>query len=85
MVPLETPILCPASSCDSPSKSTSLKASSSAISKNMGSKFLGGLGVKLFIGGVIPNITGFGSLPLLPHLRLRRHMVFHPLLCYLYI
>ncbi len=78
MVPLETPILCPASSCDNPSKSTNRKASSSAISKNMGSRFLGGLGVKVFVGGVVPNIMGFGNLPLLPHLRLRRHTVSHP-------
>jgi len=78
-VPLETPILCPASSWDSPSKSTSRKASSSAISKNIGSKFLGGLGVKLFVGGVIPNIKGFGNLPLVPYLCLRLHTVLLPL------
>jgi hypothetical protein len=44
----------------------------------MGSRFLGGLGVKLFVGGVIPNMIGFGNLPLLPHLFLRRHTVLHP-------
>jgi len=80
-VPLETPILCPASSCDSPSRSTSLKASSSANSRNIGSMFLGGFGTKPLIGGgVAPNITGFGNLPLLPHLNLCLHMSFHPLL-----
>lgn len=73
-VPLETPILCPASSCDSPSKSTSRKASSSANSKNIGSMFLGGFGMKPLIGGVVPSITGFGNLPLLPHLNLCLHM-----------
>ena len=75
MVPLETPILCPASSCDNPSKSTSLNASSSASSNSIGSKSRGGLGVKLFVGGVIPNIMGFGNLPLLPHLNLWRHIL----------
>jgi len=80
-VPLETPILCPASSCDSPSKSTSLKASSSATSMDIGSKLLAGLGIKLVIGGTIPNVTGFGSLPLLPRLRLCRHIVFHIFVC----
>lgn len=73
-VPLETPILFPASSCDKPSRSTSLKASSSAISRNMGLRFLGGLGIKLLMDGDILSITGFGSLPLLPHLYLCRHM-----------
>jgi hypothetical protein len=29
----------------------------------------------LFVGGVIPNITGFGNLPLLPHLNLWRHIL----------
>lgn len=77
MVPLETPIFCPASSCDSPSRSTSLKASSSAMSMNMGSRFLAGFGIKPVIGGIIPSVTGFGNLPLLPRLRLclRRHNV----------
>ena len=73
MVPLEIPICCPASSCDKPSMSTSLKASSSAISKKTASRFLGGLGVKVFVGGMRPKVTGFGNLPLLPHLFLRRY------------
>jgi hypothetical protein len=47
---------------------------------NIGSRFLGGLGLKLFIGGAIPNMKGFGNLPLLPHLCLRRHIVPLPLL-----
>lgn len=77
-VPLEIPIFCPASSCDSPSRSTSLRASSSALSMNIGVRFLDGFGVKPVIGGVIPSVTGFGNLPLLPRLRLRpcRHIVF---------
>jgi hypothetical protein len=53
--------------------STSLKASSSAISKKMASRFLGGFGVYLFVGGMLPKVTGFGNLPLLPHLRLLRY------------
>lgn len=77
-VPLETPIFCPASSCDSPSRSTSLKASSSAVFMNMGVKLLAGFGMKLVIGGVIPSVTGFGNLPLPPRLRLHpcRHIDF---------
>jgi len=75
-VPLEIPILFPASSCDSPSRSASLRASNSAISMNIGATFLDGLGVKPLIGGVIPSVTGFGNLPRLPRLLLRpfRHM-----------
>jgi hypothetical protein len=41
----------------------------------MGSKPCGGLGVKLFVGGAIPNIIGFGNLPLLPYLSLWRHIL----------
>ena len=73
MVPLETPICCPASSCDKPSMSTSLKASSSAISKRTASRFFVGLGVKVFVGGMCPKVTGFGNRPRLPHLFLRRY------------
>ena len=79
-VPLEIPIFCPASSCDSPSRSTSLKASSSALSMKIGPRLPGGFGVKPVIGGVIPSVTGFGNLPLLPRLRLLRHIDF-PLFC----
>jgi hypothetical protein len=86
IVPLETPILCPASSCDSPSRSTSLKASSSALSMKIDPRFPGGFGVKPVIGGVIPSVTGFGNLPLLPRLRLRpcRHISF-PLFYFMYV
>jgi len=72
-VPLETPILCPASSCDRPSRSTRRKASSSASSSIIGSNLCGGFGVNSFTGGVIPNMIGLGSLPLLPHLNLWRN------------
>lgn len=76
MVPLEILILCPASSCDKPSLSTSLKASISANSMNTGSRFLDGLGVKLVIGGKTPKVTGFGNRPLPPQRCLPRHMIF---------
>jgi len=74
-VPLETPIRCPASSCDNPSRSTSLEASNSATSIMMGSRFPAGFGVRLFMGKTTPNVIGFGNLPLLPHLCLCRHMI----------
>ena len=74
MVPREMLILCPASSCDKPSMSTSLKASTSANSMNIGSGSLVGLGMKLVIGGMLPKVTGFGNLPLLPYLCLPRHI-----------
>jgi hypothetical protein len=74
-VPLETPILCPASSCDNPSRSTSLEASNSATSIMTGSRFPAGFGVRLFTGETTPNVIGFGNLPLLPHLCLCRHMI----------
>jgi len=85
-VPLEIPILFPASSCDSPSRSASLRASNSAISMNIGATFLDGLGIKPSIGGVIPSVTGFGNLPLLPRLLLRPfpHIGF-PLFCFMYV
>ena len=79
MVPLETLIFFPASSCDSPSKSTSLSASSSAGSMYIGSVLLIGKGVNLFIVGTCPRLTGFGNLPLLPRLRLGRHAIFRHL------
>jgi len=74
-VPLETPIFCPASSCDNLSRSTSLEASNSATSITTGSKFPAGFGVRLFAGGITPNVIGFGNLPLLPRLCLCRHMI----------
>lgn len=67
-------ILCPASSCDKPARSTSLNASISANSMNTGSWLLGGLGIKLVMGGMVPKVMGFGNLPLLPHLCLPRHI-----------
>jgi hypothetical protein len=40
-----------------------------------GSRFPAGFGVKLFTGETTPNVIGFGNLPLLPRLRLCRHMI----------
>jgi hypothetical protein len=68
-------ILCPASSCDKPSISTSLNASTSANSMKTGSGFLGGFGVKLVMDGMFPKVTGFGNLPLWPYLCLPRHII----------
>jgi len=42
---------------------------------NTDSRFLGGLGVKLVMGGMVSKVTGFGNLPLPPHLCLPRHIV----------
>ncbi len=70
-VPLEMPIFFPASSCDNPSKSTSLRASSSALSIEIGSRPVCGFGVRPVIGGSTPTLTGLGNLPLLPRLLLR--------------
>lgn len=74
MVPLEMFIFCPASCCDRPSRSTSLRASISANSMNMGFWFIGGLGMKLVMGGMVSRLMGFGSLPLLPYLCLPLHI-----------
>jgi len=79
-VPLETPILSPASSWESPSRSTSLRASSSASSIWMGSGFPWGVGVNLSVVGTFPILTGLGNLPLLPCLRLCFHPIFNHLL-----
>ena len=74
MVPREMIILCPAASCDRPSMSTILNASTSANSISIGSGVLEGLGMKLVIGGMLPKVTGFGNLPLPPYLCLPRHI-----------
>jgi hypothetical protein len=74
MVPLEIFIFCHASSCDKPSISTSLKASTSANSMKTGSKLLDGLGVKLVVEGMTPKLMGFGNRPLPPHRCLPRHI-----------
>ena len=70
-------ILCPAASCDSPSMSTSLNASSSANSMKTGSTLFIGVGVNLSTDGTLPKVTGLGNRPLLPHLCLRRRISSH--------
>jgi hypothetical protein len=50
----------------------------------MGSRFPEGFGVRLFAGGITPNVIGFGNLPLLPHLCLRRHMILSVFLFLIY-
>ena len=74
MVPREMLILCPASSCDKPSMSTSLKASTSANSINIGSGVPDGLGMKQVRGGMLPKVRGFENLPLPLYLCLPRHI-----------
>ena len=68
IVPLETPIFVPASSCDRSSRSTSRRASTSAVSIWMGLSVVVGCGTNLstFVGFGI--VTGLGNLPLLPRL-----------------
>lgn len=79
---LETFILVPASSKESPSRSTSLKASISAASRITGGKPEGGKGSNLLIGGIKPILTGFGGLPIGPCLllwhsrRIRRAIIY---------
>lgn len=75
MVPRDTPMHFPASSCERPSKSTSLKASSSAGSMYRGSESTHGIGVKTSIVGALPNLTGFGSRPLRPRLHLHLRLI----------
>jgi len=74
-VPREIPILVPASSCERPSRSTSLNDSSSAGSMFIGVWLVCGKGTNLLTWGRFPNITGFGFLPLGPRLRLPLHIV----------
>lgn len=76
-VPLETPILSAASSCESPSRSTSLWASISAGSMYMvralsvySARALLDSGANPSVSGCLAMLTGFGILPLLPCFRL---------------
>jgi len=70
-VPREISMLFPASFWVNPSRSTSLRASSSAVFKDTGFRPLSGLGVISSIVGIDPKVTGLGNLPLLPSLLLR--------------
>jgi hypothetical protein len=76
IVPLDMFIFCPACSCDSPSMSTRRNASSSAASNVIGVWFLGGVGLKMVLGGVLVRVTGLGYRPLFPHRCLPRHILF---------
>ena len=71
IVPLDMPIFWPACSWDSPSRSTSLMASSSAGSMVISFVVVVGCGMNfsVFIG--VGIVTGFGNLPRLPRLCLR--------------
>ena len=73
---LEMFILCPASSNEHFSRSIRRRASTSAASSIIGSCGVGGggYGLKPWIGGVTPIITGFGLLPILPLLLLWHHL-----------
>jgi hypothetical protein len=73
IVPLDTPIFVPACSCDKPSRSTSLRASSSAGSIVIVTAVVVGSGMNFVIFAGLGMVTGFGNLPLLPRLRLRPH------------
>jgi hypothetical protein len=76
MVPLETPIRSPATSCESSSKSTRRSASSSAGSRKRGVGFCCGFGENEVAVGVFCKVMGLGSLPLCPCL-CRQPMVVH--------
>ncbi len=75
MVPLDTPIFSPASSCERPSRSTSLRASISAGSISMGRGFVCGEGENLAIEGAFAMVIGFGKRTLLPRLHLCREPI----------
>ena len=67
---LETFILLPVSSKESFSKSISLRTSTSADSRYIGSSLLLGVGSNFSVDGTDATITGFGCLPDAPRLRL---------------
>lgn len=71
MVPLDTPIAVPACSCDRPSRSTSLRASSSAGSIVIVFAVAAGWGMNFCVFAGFGMVTGFGNRPLRPCLRLR--------------
>ena len=71
IVPLDTPIFVPACSCDKPSRSTSLMASSSAGSIMIVLPLAVGCGMNFCILAGLGIVTCFGSLPLRPRLCLR--------------
>ena len=68
MVPRDTPIFVPACSCDKPSRSTSLRASSSAGSIVIVLAVVGGSGMNFCILAGFGIVTGLGNRPLRPRL-----------------
>ena len=72
IVPRDTPIFVPACSCDKPSRSTILRASSSAGSIVIVLVVVVvGCGMNFVIFAGFGIVTGFGNLPRLPRLCLR--------------
>ena len=71
IVPRDTPIFVPACSCDKPSRSTNLKASSSAGSIVIVLPVVVGCGMNFCVFAGLGIVTGLGSLPLRPRLCLR--------------
>ena len=78
IVPLDTPIFVPACSCDRPSRSTSLRASSSAgsIVIVFAVGVVSGMNFCVFAG--FGMVTGLGNLPLRP----RRCLLPHDILLF---
>jgi len=74
-VPLETPISVPACSWDKPSRSTSLRASISAGSIEMGLAVIRGCGMNCSTFEGFGMVTGLGNLPRLPLLHRLRDIV----------
>ena len=75
IVPLDTPIFVPACSWDKPSRSTSLRASTSAGSIEMGLAVVFGCGINFSTFEGFGMMTGLGNLPLLPRLHRLRDIV----------
>jgi hypothetical protein len=74
IVPRDTPIFVPACSCDNPSRSTSLRASSPAGSSVIVLVVVVvGSGMNFVIFAGFGMVTGFGNLPLGPRLCLCPH------------
>ena len=73
IVPRDTPIFVPACSCDKPSRSTILRASSSAGSIVIVLVVVVGCGMNFVIFAGFGIVTGFGNLPLCPRLCLCPH------------
>ena len=83
IVPLDTPICVPACSCDKPSRSTSLMASSSAGSSVIVFAVAAGWGMNFCVFAGLGMVTCLGNRPLLPCLCLRPYgIVITCLMCH---